>query len=316
VGVCWCLTADDRSNDGGKRNYLTDPARWRYYDPELFDLLQRLNRPDVSLSVALAADWKLVPGAVYFDALLPDERNTRAAYIVQAVRMLRNVDIVFVDPDNGIEVPSTKVGSVGSSKYVCWHELRDFYAAGKSLLVYQHYPRVARQRFIPFVADHIRAELGAETVTAFSTAHAAFFLVTQASHERALSELPRDLERRWAGQIKPLSPTSLVERATTAEVDRFVGIDELNFDLRALIEASIEAGFGTSIPEGIADFIVAEMEASGLRSLGDHAARFDAGRTRSHYHAAVIAAILRWRREVSRQPTPDQREAYRRPLGE
>ena len=81
VGVCWYLTADDHSNDGGRRKYLTNPARWRYYDPELFDALQRLNRREVPRSVALCAEWKLVPGAAYFDALLHDERHARAAYV-------------------------------------------------------------------------------------------------------------------------------------------------------------------------------------------------------------------------------------------
>ena len=109
----------------------------------------------------------------------------------------------------------------------------------------------------------------------------------------------------------PASPVSLAERPTTAGTNGFVRIHELKFDLPVLIEDSIKAGFGTAIPEGIGDFIVAEMETSGLRAIGDREALFDPSRSRSQYHACVIAAILRWRRETSRQPTPDEREAYR-----
>ena len=72
---------------------------------------------------------ELVPGASYFDAVLRDHLLARAEYFEAARQVLRNSDLVFVDPDNGIQVPSTKLGAAGSSKYVYWKELQTMYAA-------------------------------------------------------------------------------------------------------------------------------------------------------------------------------------------
>lgn len=63
VGVCWLLTPDDGGGDGQLRSYLTKPWRWRQYDPELYDRLQRLRHPGASRSVRDAREWGLISGA-------------------------------------------------------------------------------------------------------------------------------------------------------------------------------------------------------------------------------------------------------------
>jgi hypothetical protein len=176
--------------------------RWRHYDPELYDKLQRLLVADVQRSVLRASEWELVPGASYFDAVLRDHRLARAEYFEAARQVLRNCDLVFVDPDNGIEVPSTKLGAAGSSKYVYWTELQAMYARGQSILVYQHFPHVVRERFIPFLASRLDEELPGSAVIAFSTSHVVFFLVQQPKHAAALARAAREVDRQWRGQIE------------------------------------------------------------------------------------------------------------------
>ena len=39
VGVCWMLAPPDECTDGRKLGYLTQPDRFRGYDPSLFDIL-------------------------------------------------------------------------------------------------------------------------------------------------------------------------------------------------------------------------------------------------------------------------------------
>jgi hypothetical protein len=202
IGVCWFLTDDDGAGDGEVRNYLKQARRWRHYDPELYDKLQRLLGGEMQRSVSRASEWGLVSGASYFDAGLRDDRLARAEYFEVARQLLRNSDLVFVDPDNGIEVPSTKLGASGSSKYVYWTELQAIYADGQSILVYQHFPRVVRERFVPFIAGRLGEELHGSSVVAFSTAHAVFFLVQQPKHGAALARAAREVERQWLGQIE------------------------------------------------------------------------------------------------------------------
>jgi hypothetical protein len=202
IGVCWFLTADDGGADGELRKYLSHSRRWRNYDSDLFDKLQRLLGADVRRSVSYAQAWGLVQGAVYFEDLLRDSRSARFAYFEAARHALRKCDLIFVDPDNGIEIPSTKIGASGSSKYVYWTELKSIYAAGQSILVYQHFPRVVRERFIPFLAARLNEELSGSTVTAFATPHAVFFLVQQPKHADVLNRAAQAVQQQWMGQIE------------------------------------------------------------------------------------------------------------------
>ena len=201
VGVCWFLTPDDDGRDGERRRYLNQPHQWRHYDPELFDMLQRLLLAHVPRSVSLAREWDLLPSASYFEALVSDTRSAREKYLVEAQHAVHECDLVFVDPDNGIEAQSTKIGRSGSSKYVYWSELKALYESGHSLLIYQQFPRVVRERFVPFLGARLGEELPASTVFAFSTAHVVFFLVRQPRHADALDTAARVVEQRWRGQI-------------------------------------------------------------------------------------------------------------------
>jgi hypothetical protein len=52
-------------------------------------------------------------------------------------------DLVFFDPDNGIETPSVARHSPKGGKYVFWEELLSFWERGQSLLIYHHLNRTA-----------------------------------------------------------------------------------------------------------------------------------------------------------------------------
>ena len=203
LGVCWMLTADDHRPDGEFRRYLQDPGRWRPYDSELYDGLRRLLAPGTERSVIHARTWDLVPGASYFEALLADQQLARQRYFSVASQVLADSELVFFDPDNGIEVGSTAIGARDSCKYVYWRELIDMHGMGKSLLVYQHYPRVSRERFVSFLASRLAEELGAHSVTAFRTPHVVFFLVTQDRHREALLPVHETVAAQWQRQIEP-----------------------------------------------------------------------------------------------------------------
>jgi hypothetical protein len=42
IGVCWMLTEPDDSKHGGNRKFLEQAAKWRAYDPKLFDALAKV----------------------------------------------------------------------------------------------------------------------------------------------------------------------------------------------------------------------------------------------------------------------------------
>lgn len=201
IGVCWLLTEDERKGDGELREYLAKPSRWRRYDLDLYDRLQRLAELGVRRTVRHAADWGLIPGATYFDEWLTDPQDPRDAYFTAAFTALAGTDLIFFDPDVGIEVPSKPRGRRGSSGYVYWSELRKAYGNGHSVLVYQHYPHVDRARFVPFLAHCLSEELRAPSVAAFVTTHVVFFVIQQSTHRTAFQEAGALVDSRWRGQI-------------------------------------------------------------------------------------------------------------------
>jgi len=71
------------------------------------------------------------------------------------------VDIVFFDPDNGIEIPSKPIGRKGSSKFVAWNEIKGVWNSGCSILIYQHFNRKERMAFAECLISELRGSLPA-----------------------------------------------------------------------------------------------------------------------------------------------------------
>ena len=100
------------------------------------------------------------------------------------------------------------VGLAGSSKFVYWCELKDAYSRGHSLLIYQHFPRVVRERFVPFIATRLGEEIGSKHVAGFQTSHVAFLLAMQPKHVEALTKAISELQIRWDEQIEVWYPSA------------------------------------------------------------------------------------------------------------
>jgi len=147
------------------------------------------------------AGWNLVPGATYFEAQLEDSLEARIRYFNGAWETFARCDLIFFDPDNGIEVQKTLLGRRGSAKYVYWDELKEAWDRGHSLLVYQHFPRVPHDRFLVFLSERIAEELPGARVSALATPYVAFFLAQQARHASALAGALQQLSLQWPGQI-------------------------------------------------------------------------------------------------------------------
>ena len=206
--VAWMLTPDNGGRDGGFRSYLDAPRLWAKHDPDLFAGLGDLMRQAPQPSVSLIERSELVPRAQYHAATVPDGRLERDAWRSDLLRAASGVDLVFLDPDNGIEVPSKPVGRKGSSKYVTWQEVHAFWEAGEPLLIYQHYPREARERFAERLVSEMRRCTGACFTEAFRTPHVLFLLAAQERHERRLLDLIPLLSKRWNGQIEAMGLAS------------------------------------------------------------------------------------------------------------
>jgi hypothetical protein len=201
--VAWMLTPDDGSRDGGFRAYLQGSDRWRRYDPGLFDGLAILLRSQPMPDVSLIEKSSLLPNTAYYSAVVPDGRTDRDIWRRDLLDAARNVDLTFVDPDNGIQVPSKPVGRKGFAKYVAWEEVEGLWAAGCSVLIYQHFRREPGQRFAERMVTELRERTGARFAEAFRTPHVLFLLIVQERHELGARAAMSLLRQCWRDQITP-----------------------------------------------------------------------------------------------------------------
>ncbi|MGB3900116.1 MAG: hypothetical protein WA973_16385 [Mesorhizobium sp.] len=186
VGVCWMLTPDDGGTDGGKLAYLQQPDRHRCFDPALFDILAHAAGEPDRRRLQSIEDSGAIAGALYYNETLPDDIVGRAAFMERCATEFHDAELVFFDPDNGLEVSLPK-GRKNSSKYLYLDEVAAFYEAGKSLLIYQHFPRVERKAFLASCTERLRGVAPGCAMWAFTTAHVVFFLLIQPESPARLS---------------------------------------------------------------------------------------------------------------------------------
>jgi hypothetical protein len=202
VLISWMLTPNDVSVDGKRVQYLNNPLRWRSYDPELFDALYEEVMVNKRRDVACVRERNLVRNASFVEAILDGSPAARDSWLTDLWQKSSNMDLVFFDPDNGIEVPSALKTRRNSKKYVYWEELGEAWESGLSLLVYQHFCREKRDLFIERLGEEFRTRLGSSEVYAIRTAHVVFFLVPQPQHSEILNEHANCAAEQWHKEIR------------------------------------------------------------------------------------------------------------------
>ncbi len=201
TAICWMLTPNDGFADGKFIDYLYKPDFWRGYDAALYDRLRHIVLEEDIREVYAAQSDGTLPNCVFFPHILSDNREARARYFEEFERISRGCELVFFDPDNGLEVKSKPYGHKNSSKYLYWKEVRKFFAAGHSLLIYQHFPRVKRDQFIASMVEKLEARTGAHNVYSFRTPHVFFLLAAQDRHGELFEVTAKEVASSWQGQI-------------------------------------------------------------------------------------------------------------------
>jgi len=201
TAVCWMLTPDDDRSDGNLTSYLENPKEWRDFDPEIFDHLATAVRSG-DRTVEVVERERFVPGAVFETRLLTDSTEEREAFFRELRQLVSGRDVVFFDPDNGLEVASTAYGRRGSSKYLYWREVQDEAVKDRGLLIYQHFPRVAREAYISQRAQELLERTGRQLVLAAQTSQVVFFFSPGAETLEAGKRALRRFEETWRPHVK------------------------------------------------------------------------------------------------------------------
>ena len=152
LGVLWYRFEDATPGDGRYVSYLESPRAqgYRSCDPDLFQQMRSIVHGERSIA-AVETSGALPPGTAFFDDKLAFGRNEprtsralkRREWLEAGLRAVAHADLVFADPDNGLEIPSVGRLRAKGPKYIYYDDLRECWARGQSLVVYQH---IARNR--------------------------------------------------------------------------------------------------------------------------------------------------------------------------
>lgn len=199
IGVCWMLTPSDGRSDGRKIQYLTNGERWRDYDPKLFDGLAEAVRRNRAVRQIHKA--QILPNCLFCDDIVPDSQSLRDRWWTLVLKKLSGVDLLFLDPDNGIEVRSTPSGKRGSSKFLYWKEIDAAWSHGCSLLIFQHFPRQNRADYIARISTEVSHHVSRGKVIPLVTSNVVYLLAYQPPHQIQAERAVDMILKKWKGQV-------------------------------------------------------------------------------------------------------------------
>ena len=201
----WYLVPDESHNDDGRFvQYLKDDT-FRQYDEELWLKLNRI--VSGQRNVAMIQNARLLNAVYYSDVLdfsgktKAERKADREKWHARALAALSGTDIVFVDPDNGLLVPSA-TGTRKENKYVTPTELLDYCKQGSSVVYYQHKARVPDSVY----AERHRALIESSALKNMSglglkfnrTSLRYYFFMIQPKHKAAITHaVDRMLTTAW-----------------------------------------------------------------------------------------------------------------------
>lgn len=220
LGVAWYLYPDEENNgDGGHIGYLRPTPqnlrRFRDCDPGLYDALGEIVG-DGKRRVASVRERAVLPqGTSFHEAPLTfrnmpwvgprtatERAEHRKAWVRDALETTQDCDVVFFDPDNGLEIDAVRPHHKRGPKYAFFDELKTCLGRGQNLVVYHHLHRALptkvqiRQRL-----TQVGERLGAAFALRYRPGSArAFFVVPSEAHREILVERAERLVQNpcWA----------------------------------------------------------------------------------------------------------------------
>lgn len=162
LGVVWYLydPKNEKVGDGRYISYLdcdkTKPTERNYgrfavCDINLYLKLRKIVCSDMRHVSAICEEGVLPPNTIFYDKELSFDdlppsakqrrKERRQSWLDGAVKKTENCEIVFLDPDNGLETKSVQPFHKEGPKYVFLKEIRPYVERCQSVVIYQHLGR-------------------------------------------------------------------------------------------------------------------------------------------------------------------------------
>ena len=148
LGVAWWLFPDEHHNaDGDHREYLERPKSWKHFDPNLFDVLLKIEKEGKRHVHAIEKSGVL-PNAIFTSDHIPCEaepfslrREERSIWIKGIKSKLKDCNLLFLDPDNGVASEGLRLTQRRAGKSVTIEEVEALQGDSRAMVVYHHQTR-------------------------------------------------------------------------------------------------------------------------------------------------------------------------------
>jgi len=202
VGLNWCLVEPNKKellkNDGKYTAYL-EKEIYKIIDEELFEYLKKIVLANQRHTKHIESSNILGKDTTYFSQIIP-KGTVRFSWHKESLKKFIDRDIIFYDPDNGLEVASCGKMNDKAQKYLFYDEVFRTFEKGKSIVIYQHTNRTKNiQAQIEERKKDLQncLELGAENIQALYSGfgNSKFYLIVlQNEHKEAFSKVIEKLK--------------------------------------------------------------------------------------------------------------------------
>jgi hypothetical protein len=154
LGVIWYLTEHDETNGDGRRRAHLSGTGWEILDPDLLTAMREIEsglQDKEQLNVRLIEAASILPArTAFFAQALPRGHGSaqarvaeRMAWFERARNAVTGCNLVFIDPDNGLQPKSVPLTSPLAGKYATVPEIAALLDTGAAVVLYQHGSRMA-----------------------------------------------------------------------------------------------------------------------------------------------------------------------------
>ena len=221
LGIVWYMVREGGTGSpkkpGPAHRYLQQGDAFRDYDQPLFDALARVVKSKRRTVRSIERSNIFPQGTEFYGIPLATEGRElasiarlaqRGQWVRGALKKMTGCDIVFVDPDTGLDA-GVRPHSEKAAKYAFFEELSPYLCRGQSLVIYQHlnphYPLEGQVEQINERVAEIKARLQTSVAIALlfrPLPRRAFFIVPNKRDEDVLSRRTEGFLACWRGHFE------------------------------------------------------------------------------------------------------------------
>jgi hypothetical protein len=197
LAVCWYLTgASDKTRDHERQfDYLRRPHEFRHLAPELYDRLVEFVGKRHALADPLAElqHSGVLENTIFMRQEVPKMASSRPLWAKALANSVGGANLVFLDPDNGIE------GRRLTKRHVALAEIAALRQKGRALIIGHH--QSGRRAEVKHIADQMKS-LGCDTVEIVRLRLLTSRLYIILDSDQEMAERTATFVRKWGSLAK------------------------------------------------------------------------------------------------------------------